>query len=98
MSRRNNFRGGWQQYNGVCSKVAKLLCYNVNDFLQASFSQFKEGSTVEKQICELQDYCAGRIDAKLLHRPRAMVLYALQHRNSPSGFFFFLELLSLITL
>lgn len=36
--------GGRQQlYNGVLSKVAKLLCYSVNDFLQSSFSQFTVG-------------------------------------------------------
>lgn len=81
--------GGRQQlYNGVRSKVAKLLCYSVNDFLQSSFSQFTVGgSTVEKQICELQDYCVGRIDTKLLHRPGAMFLHALQYRAAPPGFF-----------
>lgn len=43
---------------------------------------------MEKQIYEVQDYCAGRIDAKFLHRPGATFLHALQYRNGPSEVFF----------
>lgn len=34
-----------------------------------------------------QDYCTGRADGELLHRPRAVFQHVLQHRKDPSGLF-----------
>lgn len=88
--------GGMAAVQWVCSKVAKLLCYGVTDFLQSSFSQFKEGSTGEMQMCELRTTVRGELMPNSFTGLVPCFCMHCSRETAPPGFF--LEPLSLLTL